>query len=1186
MNDFSSFFQILKLFQENDAKSLHIALDECFSFDDLKGPRNQTILHFFAKDSKEYDYTLLFKSFIYLDHLDDDENYPIFYSENSVFFEKILSMGSNFLRKNKKGINSIQNIFKRDRDDLLLIFSKYYISWITNNMKDLILYSINYGSFNCLTKLFKIDQITFTNNFMESTEFINKIITTGNISFLNFLLDSLPIPFTHFHFNPCPCPAIINTILSHFTAKELFDSNKKEREQQEKSKELNNVDPIFHHFPFLLKIPDQKFKTYLIEAFKSIDQWNNSNTCIIPSPLHVIAKKNLASDLKKLTFVNVDITDSLGRTPLFVAVSNGSPETAEEFFKLGANPTINCMGSTPFHEAAKKNMVSLVSLILQTNTDINVNILNSEQCTPLMCALESDAEEVAKILLAKNSDLSVIKSNGDTIMHIAISSKVTYTILKMLIDKGAPLTIPNKKGELPFITALKTSYYHAPEIIKAMNGSFSFDVQELDSIEVWKNTYFYDLLLNDMKDFTFQNAEQILQLAVKHCHVQGFSNIFLKLTENLTDEKKLQLLKISIFADNNFTYSFLAGTFPNLLTAQSSIDHQTVLHWIAQTNPPCSDALFRATMVSIDLLAQIDIDKENPFHSAVRAKNKIFLNTFISKNPTETQKYTLNFPKEKTSVILSKALQQPNKDGFTPLELALILHYDEISLMLSDYMPHQIFSQQITLKRLQHIFLCGMSGSTFNSNRTSLLSYAIQNMNNEKELYESVKLIIDHDGDPTIADANGKKPAFYAAKKGFASVVKLLLDNGGILDDVQGFFNSLDEHVDDEILEFVHTHDMRANAIHKLYETEVDYCSKLKILNNHANEIINVSPFASNILIILKNVLLFSEKLIDFLEPVCKRLSPQSSIAECIYKLGKNSSFLHEYVCLFNKFQTEIDEKTQNQLSSKAENCDLPFGQIMELPVKRIFDYETMINTIARLTPQSHPDFEKFNLALKEWRETITKCNKEIKVFASFNTVHNQRVFFVPTARTCSYPQGSQLIWFGDITLKRFVNIDNNIKKLFQQYKDTLFIFIFDSIIWFSSSVPSKGKTVFFSIPLSNCFIDVLPDNIISFYTIEGIYEFTFKNQHIYSNFVNTLADIDKGFSFLEMKPRLIKCDFVTEERKKIETAFLMLNCDSKETAINEFHNVIKDPIKKFRGGKIEMLNVTPVGDGLEIDFC
>ena len=73
------------------------------------------------------------------------------------------------------------------------------------------------------------------------------------------------------------------------------------------------------------------------------------------------------------------------------------------------------------------------------------------------------------------------------------------------------------------------------------------------------------------------------------------------------------------------------------------------------------------------------------------------------------------------------------------------------------------------------------------------------------EAYECVKLIQEHGGDPKIPDPTGKKSAYYAVRKKFSSVIKLLLDNGGILDDVERFFICFEDHVNDEILECMHT---------------------------------------------------------------------------------------------------------------------------------------------------------------------------------------------------------------------------------------------------------------------------------------------------------------------------------------------------------------------------------------------
>ena len=57
---------------------------------------------------------------------------------------------------------------------------------------------------------------------------------TGNITMLSLALDSLPIPLMNFSFEKCPCPVIIDTILSHYTQKEIIEMFKQNRQEAKK----------------------------------------------------------------------------------------------------------------------------------------------------------------------------------------------------------------------------------------------------------------------------------------------------------------------------------------------------------------------------------------------------------------------------------------------------------------------------------------------------------------------------------------------------------------------------------------------------------------------------------------------------------------------------------------------------------------------------------------------------------------------------------------------------------------------------------------------------------------------------------------------------------------------------------------------------------------------------------------
>ena len=122
------------------------------------------------------------------------------------------------------------------------------------------------------------------------------IIDTGNITMLSLALDSLPIPLTSFSFENCPCPVIIDTILSHYTQKEIlemFKQNKQGANEKSKNKKKKNTSsPVTSGH-------EQKNKEYLRNAVESIREWNKCQTCVVASPLHIAARKNAADEIAK-----------------------------------------------------------------------------------------------------------------------------------------------------------------------------------------------------------------------------------------------------------------------------------------------------------------------------------------------------------------------------------------------------------------------------------------------------------------------------------------------------------------------------------------------------------------------------------------------------------------------------------------------------------------------------------------------------------------------------------------------------------------------------------------------------------------------------------------------------------------------------------------------------------------------
>lgn len=199
-----------------------------------------------------------------------------------------------------------------------------------------------------------------------------------------------------------------------------------------------------------------------------------------------IKKKN-ERDVRLLVIAGVDLTERLpsGATPLYVACTEGSKESAETLISLGG--AVIKQGDNTLHAAAFCGLPDLVLKLLNSGTPVDVKTELGE--TPLHAAASVGNIPVAKLLLSRGANVDAADSRGHTALHMAASrntemvafliamhasvnlqddfgltplhtaanagaSKAAYESAKLLIAKGANLEMRDEDGKTPFLSAL------------------------------------------------------------------------------------------------------------------------------------------------------------------------------------------------------------------------------------------------------------------------------------------------------------------------------------------------------------------------------------------------------------------------------------------------------------------------------------------------------------------------------------------------------------------------------------------------------------------------------------------------------------------------------------------------------------------------------------------------------------
>ena len=193
---------------------------------------------------------------------------------------------------------------------------------------------------------------------------------------------------------------------------------------------------------------------------------------------------------------DIEAKDECGHAPLYNAIESGNEAMVRMLLENGAHVnTQDKYGETLLHETVVLGREALVQLLLDNGADIDIR--NREGYTPLMWAIFTDRNEMVKLLVENGADVDAPDNYGETPLgetplykavridkkdvvlfllknkaNINAQEKNGYTplmcavnmhnwaMVKLLVDKGADMTIKDQTGRTAFDHAEgKLKYY-------------------------------------------------------------------------------------------------------------------------------------------------------------------------------------------------------------------------------------------------------------------------------------------------------------------------------------------------------------------------------------------------------------------------------------------------------------------------------------------------------------------------------------------------------------------------------------------------------------------------------------------------------------------------------------------------------------------------------------------------------
>ena len=134
-----------------------------------------------------------------------------------------------------------------------------------------------------------------------------------------------------------------------------------------------------------------------------------------------------------------------------------TPELAKRPYRLSLNNTLYLT-----HLACSDSPPEFVNLLLENGADVHQKDSRGRSCVFHAIGRDDNDVAVKNIEVLYRHDPTVlddrISSNGDTVLHFAISIRVDSRLIQRLIELGADKSALNLKGETPYQVLLKDPY--------------------------------------------------------------------------------------------------------------------------------------------------------------------------------------------------------------------------------------------------------------------------------------------------------------------------------------------------------------------------------------------------------------------------------------------------------------------------------------------------------------------------------------------------------------------------------------------------------------------------------------------------------------------------------------------------------------------------------------------------------
>ena len=451
-------------------------------------------------------------------------------------------------------------------------------------------------------------------------------------------------------------------------------------------------------------------------------------------------------------------------------------------------------GDTPLHIAARRNMVSIVEMLLACQ-DVDPNAKNAGGETALITACSSDCFECTQILLTiQGCDLNKQDNEGNTALHVAVHHGNSDLVRILLCNHSynpsisdlAPLHLPVKIKGIKFVKPVRISASCDPNIVNSKGDTplhiacWQGSIEIIDLLLGSEKINLYVTNLEGQMPFHVANHEAIKFLvkcgdySLNEQDSEG--NTVLHLAVQTKDIKSVSTLLTDPSCDPNIVTN--KGDTPlHIACRQGCIEIIDLLLGTKRINLQAMNAhgklpLHVANVQAIGCLVEgrhysineRDIKGNTILHLAVQAENTNCVKT-----------------------LLASASCDPNavnNEGNTPLHIAcqqgsveiidFLFSFEKLDLYITNADECKMPLHVASMEAIKHLLKCKkytLDERDGKGNTVLHLAVQMENSNCVKTLLASASC------DPNVVNSKGDTPLHIACWQGSVEIIDLLLSS-------------------------------------------------------------------------------------------------------------------------------------------------------------------------------------------------------------------------------------------------------------------------------------------------------------------------------------------------------------------------------------------------------------------------